>query len=121
VLRRFLDAADLLQHFERAALTFSDEVGVPKPNPRMFRAALSALGVQPDETVHVGDLGSTDVAGARAMGLRSIRFRGCNDDRGDGPDADVVIGRLADLPGVLWFRLTRRRPTDEPVLAELSD
>jgi hypothetical protein len=37
------------------------------------------------------------------MGLRSVRFRGCNDDRSDGQDedADAVISRLTDLPGVL--------------------
>jgi putative hydrolase of the HAD superfamily len=99
VLRRFLDAAGLLQHFKPAALIFSDEVGVPKPNPRIFQAALNALGVQPDETVHVGDLRSTDVVGASAMGMGSVRFKGSNDDCGDGPDA--VISRLADLPGAL--------------------
>jgi hypothetical protein len=31
------DAVGLLQHFKPAALTFSDEVGVPKPNPASSR------------------------------------------------------------------------------------
>lgn len=101
VLRRFLDGAGLLQHFESAALTFSDEIGVPKPNPRIFRHALTGLGAQPGDTVHVGDLRATDVAGARAMGMGSIRFVGCYDDHLDGPEADVVIGRLTDLPAAL--------------------
>ncbi|HKF77769.1 MAG TPA: HAD family hydrolase [Candidatus Dormibacteraeota bacterium] len=101
VLRRFLDGAGLLQHFETAALTFSDEVGVPKPDPRIFRAAATGLGVQPVEIVHVGDLRGTDVAGAQAMGMGSVRFAGCHDDRGQGPEADAVIARLSDLPAAL--------------------
>jgi hypothetical protein len=40
------------------------------------------------------------------MGMGSVRFRGCNDDCGDGQDADVVIGRLGDLPARARPRLT---------------
>ena len=46
---------------------------------------------------HVGDLRRTDVAGARAAGMRSVRYRGLHDDRGDGPDADVVISEWHEL------------------------
>ncbi len=100
-LRGLLRRAGMLQGFVPAALTFSDEVGVPKPNPRIFQVALQALGVEPREAVHVGDLRATDVAGARAMGMGSVRFKGCHDDGGDGPEANVVIARLADLAAVL--------------------
>src|SRR5262244_1213160 len=101
VLRGFLARAGLLHRFERAALTFSDEVGVPKPNPRIFRAALDALGVEPRQAVHVGDLRATDVAGARALGMGSVRFMGCHNDGSAGPEADVVISRLTDLSTAL--------------------
>ena len=33
----------------------SVQVGAEKPNPVIFEAALQELGVQPAETVHVGD------------------------------------------------------------------
>jgi len=101
VLRGFLSRAGLLHRFEPAALTFSDEVGVPKPNPRIFRAALGALGVEPSQAVHVGDLRATDVAGARAAGMRSVRFMGCHNDGSAGPEADIVISRLTDLSTAL--------------------
>src|SRR5207249_2916452 len=83
--------AALIEHFEPAALVFSDEVGVYKPDPRIFQAALGALGAEPSEAAHVGDLRFTDVAGARAVGMRAIRFSGGRDDEADGPEADVVI------------------------------
>jgi putative hydrolase of the HAD superfamily len=99
-LRTFLDAHGILQHVTFAA--FSDEVGVYKPDPVIFRAALDGLGIDDPTTVaHVGDLRRTDVAGARAMGMSTVRFRGVVDDPEDGTEAEHVIDRLADLPQVL--------------------
>jgi FMN phosphatase YigB (HAD superfamily) len=101
VLRGFLERAGLREHFEPAALTFSDEVGVYKPDPRIFEVTLHALGAAPAEAAHVGDLRFTDIAGARAVGMRTVRFRGHADDTADGPEADVVIASLLDLPAAL--------------------
>jgi putative hydrolase of the HAD superfamily len=82
-------------------LAFSDEVGVPKPHERMFRHALDGIGVGPRAAAHVGDLRRTDIAGARALGMRAIRFRGVYDDDSDEPDADVVINSMSELLSVL--------------------
>jgi putative hydrolase of the HAD superfamily len=79
------------------AQLFSDEVGVPKPSERIFRAALEALGTAPDRVLHVGDLRRTDVAGARAMGMRSARIRAVYDDAAPLPEADHVVGSHAEL------------------------
>ena len=99
-LRTYLDQHRILQHVTFAA--FSDEVGVYKPDPAIFRVALDGLGIDDPTTVaHVGDLRRTDVAGARAMGMVTVRFRGVVDDPEDGAEADNVIDRLADLSVVL--------------------
>ncbi|HIE66887.1 MAG TPA: HAD family hydrolase [Acidimicrobiia bacterium] len=99
-LRTYLDQHRILQHVTFAA--FSDEVGVYKPDPAIFRVALDGLGIDDPTTVaHVGDLMRTDVAGARAMGMVTVRFRGVVDDPEDGAEADHVIDRLADLSVVL--------------------
>jgi len=50
----------------------SAEVGIEKPDPRIFRIGLERAGVDPDEAVHVGDLYSVDVLGARAAGIEGI-------------------------------------------------
>jgi len=101
VLRGQLQGTGLGAHFEPGALAFSDEVGVTKPRPEIFRRALGALGVQPAEAAHVGDLRFTDMAGARALGMRAVRFRGFNDDPGEGPEGDAVIDDYADLERAL--------------------
>lgn len=99
VVRRHLDRVGLLVELEN--LAFSDEVGVPKPDPRIFHAALDPIGVPPAEAVHVGDLRSHDVAGARAIGAHSIRIRACHDDASDHPEADAVVDDHAELIALL--------------------
>lgn len=101
VLRGQLERAGLARHFEAEALAFSDEVGVTKPRPEIFRRALGGLGVEPGQAAHIGDLRFTDMAGARALGMRSVRFRGFNDDTGDGPDGDATIDSYEQLESAL--------------------
>jgi putative hydrolase of the HAD superfamily len=79
------------------AQLFSDEVGVPKPSPKIFHAALAALGVEAAGAVHVGDLRRTDVAGARGVGMTSVRLAAAYDDADPFPEADHVAASHAAL------------------------
>jgi FMN phosphatase YigB (HAD superfamily) len=94
VLRHFLEQDGLAEYF--AALTFSDETGFPKPDPRMFELTLARLGTQPDppplahEAVHIGDTPRTDIAGAQALGMLTVRYAAVN-DHCEPPAADFVI------------------------------
>lgn len=128
VLRSYLERHRVLDAFDH--WSFSDEVGVYKPDPRIFDHALTGLGgIDPAAAVHVGDLRRTDVAGALAFGMTAVRYAGSNDDRrptgpppgegdaamvpapassgsmapsaDDAPEGDVVIHDHADLIGAL--------------------
>jgi putative hydrolase of the HAD superfamily len=55
-------------------LVTSEDVGASKPEPKIFEAALDRLGVEPGEAVMVGDAWGTDIAGARAAGIRAVWF-----------------------------------------------
>jgi HAD superfamily hydrolase (TIGR01549 family) len=94
-VRRYLDRLGLLEWLE--VLVFSDEAGVPKPHPKVFHVALEGLGVAPEAAIHVGDLRRSDVAGARGVGMGSVRIRAHNDDASEHPDADAVVDSHADL------------------------
>ena len=48
------------------------EAGAAKPDPAMFELALNAAGAPPGSVVHVGDDPVRDVAGAAALGLRTV-------------------------------------------------
>ncbi len=50
----------------------SGEVGVDKPKPPIFLAALQKAGVTPSEAVHVGDQYQLDVVGARGVGINPL-------------------------------------------------
>jgi len=50
----------------------SGEVGVDKPDPLIFLAALERAGVNAAETIHVGDQYKVDVIGARGVGIAPI-------------------------------------------------
>lgn len=50
----------------------SAEVGVAKPDARVFRRALELAGVGADQAVHVGDSPAKDVKGAHAAGIRAV-------------------------------------------------
>jgi putative hydrolase of the HAD superfamily len=90
MLRSLLDREGLMEHFDGWA--FSDEVGHYKPSPRIFEAALESLQAEPAETLHVGDLRRTDVAGAAAMGMRTARYRGMHDDADhEAVEAEFVV------------------------------
>jgi FMN hydrolase / 5-amino-6-(5-phospho-D-ribitylamino)uracil phosphatase len=101
VLRELLEREGLLAYFSGWA--FSDEVGHYKPAPQIFEAALAALDAQPAAAMHVGDLRRTDIAGAAALGMRTVRYRALHDDpQIDGAiEADFVLDSHRELPPLL--------------------
>jgi epoxide hydrolase-like predicted phosphatase len=55
------------------AMIISAEVGVEKPDARIYRIALEKLGVAADESVFLDDF-LENVKAARAVGMRAIHF-----------------------------------------------
>jgi HAD superfamily hydrolase (TIGR01549 family) len=65
-----LSAAGLREYFD--VVIDSSVFGTEKPDPAIFRAALEALDVAPEEALYVGDLYDVDVVGARAAGMEAV-------------------------------------------------
>ena len=55
-----------------ATVAISGVLGVAKPDPGIFEAALAEAGADPSATVHVGDQPANDVAAARALGITPV-------------------------------------------------
>jgi HAD superfamily hydrolase (TIGR01549 family) len=83
----------------------SAEVGLEKPDPRIFKAAVDAADVGPWRCVQVGDRLDNDIVPAKDVGMRAIWLL-----RGEAPNdptseqlarADAAVRSLADLPQAL--------------------
>jgi putative hydrolase of the HAD superfamily len=81
------------------ATIYSMDVGVAKPRPEIFRAALDTLGIAPEHTLHVGDNERTDVGGALAFGMRAVRLDAVRE--AGASRAEHVARSLADLADYL--------------------
>ena len=77
----------------------SAQAGKEKPHPPIFQEALRRAAVAPEEVLHVGDQVRSDVAGARAMGMRAALL-----DRGgwhEPVEECPKIAGLGELVGLL--------------------
>ena len=57
------------------AVFISDQVGIAKPNPKLWSQALRALGLEPAEAMHVGDSLAHDIAPPQSLGLPTVWAR----------------------------------------------
>lgn len=67
-----LSLSGMKPYFE--TLTVSEEVGVKKPNPEIFRYALRKAHATAEESLVIGDEMAVDIDGARAAGIDQIFF-----------------------------------------------
>jgi putative hydrolase of the HAD superfamily len=66
-------------------LTLSFELGVAKPEERIYRHCLAELGVEPEDAVFVDDR-IENVAAARALGMHALQYTGVAALRAQLPD-----------------------------------
>ena len=97
-LRVLLERDGFMPHLRH--LSFSDEVGVSKPQALMFTRTAEALGVAPGELLHLGDLEPTDIAGVRALGGQAGLFAGVN--------ASFLAATRAEHVFTTWREFTER-------------
>ena len=95
--REKLERSGLAAHFD--AVVVSGDLGIGKPDPAVFRHALSLVGVEPADAVMIGDTVERDIDGALALGLRAVWINRFGRAR---PREDLVeIGGLDELAALL--------------------
>ncbi|MBN1835754.1 MAG: YjjG family noncanonical pyrimidine nucleotidase [Spirochaetales bacterium] len=96
VQRGRLAASGIASHF--TTILISGEVGLAKPDPRIFALALNRLGLPAVEVLCVGDSPSSDIRGARLAGIATCWFaRGAAGYPPEEPAPDYRIRDLRDL------------------------
>ena len=66
-----LEHLGIRQYFQ--SVIISSEIGADKPDPRIFAAAFSALGVTASQTIHAGDHPEQDWRAAELAGIHPYR------------------------------------------------
>jgi putative hydrolase of the HAD superfamily len=107
---------------------YSVDVGRCKPDRTIYTIACDRLGVMPHQCLYIGDGGSHELTGARAVGMRAVRLAAADlgghltfgADRGfTGPAVGSLTEavRLLDRPARdtdRWIRCLRRRKPVAP-------
>ena len=98
VQSRKLHSGGIDRYFKR--LILSDEIGITKPDRRLFDYALQVVGADAVDTLIVGDNYDADILGAMHAGWRAIYF---NRDKlpVTGEQPDYVVTELAEIKQIL--------------------
>ncbi|MCL2300116.1 MAG: HAD-IA family hydrolase [Firmicutes bacterium] len=86
-------ATPLAPLFDHAV--FSCDVHLQKPDPEIYLLAARRMGARPEACVFVGDGGSNELAGAKAVGMRTVQAR--HFLQRDALGADDTIDRFEDI------------------------
>ncbi len=66
---------NLLQYIQNDAIFISDQIGVSKPNIKLFLRALTDLRLKPNEAMYIGDNPVNDIDPANTIGMITVRNR----------------------------------------------
>lgn len=91
---------DAAEYFDFAFL--AQDIGVSKPHPDMFQAALEQAGVNAADVIHVGDDPEHDIRGARDAGMHTVWVNTRGKSWSGGQRADREIENLRQLPEAIF-------------------
>jgi putative hydrolase of the HAD superfamily len=83
------------------AIVISGDIGVGKPNPEIFDITLQRLGARADNAIMVGNSLSSDIAGARAAGIKAVWLNRNGNKRDDKVVPDWEITGLYEFYEIL--------------------
>ena len=79
----------------------AEDIGIAKPDARLFQEALQRGGVDASQAVHIGDHPGDDIAGAQQAGLRAVWFNPTGKAWEADKHPDAQIRNLNELPPLL--------------------
>jgi len=83
-------------------IVVSEEVGIRKPDPRIFRLATKSLDAEPEDCMYVGDYYDHDIIGAKKAGVLACWFNPrCLSLSHSNPEFDYEIHSLHEILDLL--------------------
>lgn len=77
----------------------SRDIGIRKPDPRIFKYTLEKLRVKPQQAIHVGDSIKHDIIGAKRTGMKTIWIK--REEQHILEEPNHVVQSVTDLPRIL--------------------
>jgi HAD superfamily hydrolase (TIGR01549 family) len=99
-LHAMVEELGLAPYFEVVVASHDQRVRSAKPDAAIFEYALNAVGVSPEEAVHVGDSFEADIMGAHSAGLRAILLDRDGTQTGQWGETIRTLHALPDLLSV---------------------
>ena len=95
----------LVGYFDPGGIFISDEIGINKPNPKLFLRACASMGVRPSESMYVGDRPDLDVDPCNRIGMITVLNRRTTQRQDPGETVpDFEIHNFFDLLDILRQR-----------------
>jgi putative hydrolase of the HAD superfamily len=95
----------IVELFEPNGIFISDEIGISKPNPKLWLRACAAFGVRPSESIYVGDRPTMDVDPCNRIGMITVlNKRSARDYLPGETSPDFEIHNFYDLLDFLRVR-----------------
>lgn len=94
----------IVRWLDPEAIFISDQIGISKPNRKLYQRACDVAGLPPAECMYVGDHPENDIAPARAIGMVTVRHRSSGGKHAgrDAPEApDYEISTFHELIPIL--------------------
>lgn len=102
----------LYEFLQPTAIFISEQIGISKPNPKLYQRALSDLNLKPSEAMYIGDRPTHDIDPPNRIGMITVRNRRgrLRDEEGETkPDFDIdnflqlerIVMTMLDDPGAV--------------------
>ena len=93
--REKIEGAGIARYFDD--IVISGDVGVGKPNPRIYEIMLSRLKATLHQTVMIGNSLTSDVAGPQGLGMKAVWLNRAGDARRDDVVPDLEVSNLHEF------------------------
>lgn len=93
----------IVPYLSPRAVFISDQLGIAKPNPKIYALALRDLGIAPADAMYVGDSPSHDITPPKSLGMKAVWARRASRHHPSVGDAipDHVVDDFVSLRTIL--------------------
>jgi putative hydrolase of the HAD superfamily len=97
--REKIQGSKLEKYFDE--IVIAGDVGIRKPEPRIYEIVLSKIGMQNDEVIMIGNSLDSDIKGARDAGIKTVWLNRDKEENQSDIKPDYEINSINELESIL--------------------